>query len=139
MLVASCRVGKKENIKNPSSFLLGENQCFAKTYLGSLLVSSQLAWVFFSCFHCFLPFILAVMLKKTSKTPRRSSSAKTMLRKNIFKLSPVFYPACLGVFFLFFWFSSFYYLILKGVMRVRECIRMCVICSPFLIILLREK
>ena len=33
--------------------LLSENQCFAKTYLGSLLFSTQLVWVFFLVFLVF--------------------------------------------------------------------------------------
>ena len=53
MLGASCRGGKKENNKNPSSFLLGENHASQKTYLGSLLFSTQLVWVFFLVFIVF--------------------------------------------------------------------------------------
>ena len=69
------------------------------------MFSSQLVWVFFLVF---LVFFLSSRryVKKTSKTPRRSSSAKTMLRKNIFSLLLfstqlvwVFFPVFL-VFFL---------------------------------------
>ena len=49
--------GKKENIKNPSSSLLGENHASQKNILSHLLFSTQLVWVFFPVFLVFfLPF-----------------------------------------------------------------------------------
>ena len=105
MLGASCRGGQERKHQKPLVVPPRRKPCFAKNILNHLLFSSQLVWVFFLVF---LVFFLSSRryVKKTSKTPRRSSSAKTMLRKNIFSLLLfstqlvwVFFPVFL-VFFL---------------------------------------
>ena len=105
MLGASCRGGKKENNKNPSSSLLGENHASQKTFLTISCFLPSLSGCFF-LFFWFSSFHLAVMLKKHQKPlvvpPRRKPCfAKTFL------VFSCFLPSLSGCFFLFFWFSSF--------------------------------